>query len=110
MSSRPAVDADGPSIQTRLAAPWALVRSGRPVPGRRAPTRMGFLTQAITSNGELRAYRYVPLSRDGRPAAVPPRRVEPRDVVATFCVRPTEHAVDRARRRLRPLGGRGAGA
>jgi len=109
MSPRPAVR-DGLSPQTTLSAPFALIRAGRPQPGRRAPTTLAFLTQAITSRGEVCAFRYVPLARDGRPVPVPARRIEPRDVVATFCVRPTEHAVDRARRRLRPVGGWGAGA
>jgi hypothetical protein len=97
----------GTPIITNLAAPYALIRSGRPRPGRRPGTALAYLTQAITAGGQVRAYRAVSLGPDGQPRVEIARRVEPKDVIQTFCRRPTRHAVDRARASLPPVGGRG---
>lgn len=97
MSLQPSPDRQGVPVTTNLAAPWALIQEGRPRPGRRAPTRLAYLTQAIASGGEVRAYRGVPVRRDGTPSPVPAHRIEPADVIATFRNRPTLRALGRVR-------------
>lgn len=87
-------------LSSPLAAPYALIRSGRPRPNRRPPTLLAYLLRPVTSRGEVRAWRGVELRHDGSPATDIPRRIESRDVVATFYMRPTCGAIARARREL----------
>lgn len=94
-------DGEGQAVHSPLAAPYALIRAGRPRPGQRPPTQLALLTQAITNRGQVCAWRAVQLRPDGRPHPSVPHRVEPRDVVATFCVHPSPGAIARARRSLR---------
>lgn len=107
MSPQTALAAQGTPIITNLAAPYALVRDRRCRAGRRPGTKMAYLTHAITAGGDIRAYRGVGLGLDGLPQIEIPRRIDPADVLATFCLRPTRRALDRVRADLRRVDGAG---
>lgn len=107
MSPHTALAAQGTPAISNLAAPYALIRSGRPRLGCRPVTRLVILTQAVTARGTVQNYRAVHLRGDGQPSAEAPRTINPRDVIQTFCVHPSRRALARVRADLRRVDGAG---
>lgn len=97
-------DQGTPAIST-LAAPYALIQSGRPRPGCPPVTRLVILTKAITARGAVQNYRAVHLRGDGQPSAEAERTIAPQDVISTFCAYPSPRALARVRAHLRRVDG-----
>lgn len=87
------------AVSSPLNAPWALARVGRPRPGRRAASQLFYLTSAVTSGGQVKAWHGTPVLK-GRVTTYAPRRIEPADIVATFRRCPARRAIVRARAEL----------
>jgi hypothetical protein len=88
-------------MRTAYATPWALVLYGAQTPGKRPGTRLGFITEALTNDGVIVAYRVYTFSPRGQTPQRP--KTSPRSsLLRTWKHCPTTAQLQAARRALKP--------
>ena len=88
--------------KTAYSEPWALVLYGGADPTKRPSTRLAWITEAIAIRGHIVGYRAYTWSQSAHGWTKKVRRFEESEILYSWRSKPTEHDIQRIRKRLKP--------